>query len=56
MVAFNTQLTTSSLPFAEPFLAIYDVMRMWCHNSWHHNNTHWGKGSKASSALHWLKS
>jgi len=43
----------TNLPFTEPFLALNDVIRMWCHDSWHHNYTHWGKGSMTSSALHW---
>ena len=42
---------TTNLPFTEPFLALQDAIRMWCHNSWHHNHTHWGKGSRASAAL-----
>ena len=56
MVAVNSQLTTprqTNLPFTEPFLDLHDIIRIWCHNSWHHNHTHWGKGPIASSTLQW---
>jgi len=45
-----------NLLFTESFLALHDVIRMWCHNSWHHNHTHCGKPSIACDLrLKWLR-